>query len=361
MLFSYTYVPHSMETMQAYLDFIFFEVWCQAQGREYDIEILFTNNDVLRTMIIELHTSEVQGADFFLTGMQQIFEDFKQLTDVQIEQLRCMYQANNDIEGVCSGRDDVVPVTYEDINSISGDLSDHLKVFYKNLYSQSFLSLKSIRDRIGEIDNHYHDFMTTNNQGKCPFCGIIDIKGIYHTKREAYDHFLPKDKYPFNTLNFHNLAPACNECNSSYKLAHDPLFHSKNPVASNSGRRRKAFYPYSTCRYEIELQITLNVIDWNELTPDEIKIDVGPAVLREEIETWLDVYGIDERYEAKCCAENDGKGWIREIVDESQNYNQTSQQYLEGKLKTAANQPWVDTNFLKKPFLEACKSKGVFD
>jgi hypothetical protein len=361
MLFPYTYVPHSMEMMQEYLDFIFYDVWCQAQGKEYDIEELFSGNNALKTMITKLHTSEVQGADFFLTGLQQIFEDFKHLSDLQIEDLKQMYRANNDIEGVCSGCDHRMPATYADIDNISKDLSKHFKAFYKNIYSQSFLSLKSVRDRIGEIDNHYYDFMAENTQGKCPFCGISDIKGIYHSKREAYDHFLPKDKYPFNTINFHNLAPACHDCNSSYKLACDPLLHSKNPLTSSSGERRKAFYPYSTNTYTIELKVSLNVSDWAELTPDEIEVDAGPDQIKNEIDTWLDVYGIEERYKAKCCAENDGKGWIREIVDESINYGQAPMQYLEGKLKTASNQPWVDNNFLKKTFLEACRSNGVFD
>lgn len=33
MLFSYTYVPHKMEKMQAFIDFIFYEVWCKARVR----------------------------------------------------------------------------------------------------------------------------------------------------------------------------------------------------------------------------------------------------------------------------------------------------------------------------------------
>ncbi len=30
MLFSYTYVPHQMEKMQEFINFIFHEVWCKA-------------------------------------------------------------------------------------------------------------------------------------------------------------------------------------------------------------------------------------------------------------------------------------------------------------------------------------------
>ena len=61
------------------------------------------------------------------------------------------------------------------------------------------------------------------------------MKGTHHSKREAYDHYLPKVLYPFNSINFRNLAPACHECNSTYKLGKDP--------AHNPAGRRKAFNP----------------------------------------------------------------------------------------------------------------------
>ena len=38
----------------------------------------------------------------------------------------------------------------------------------------------------------------------CPFCGLGDIKGVHHTKRETYVHYLPKALYPFNSINFRN-------------------------------------------------------------------------------------------------------------------------------------------------------------
>ena len=354
MLFPYTYTPHTMEKMQGYIDFIFNDVWYSALGAEYDIEVLFADNDELKTLIIELHTSEVEGADFFLKGIQLIYEDFTKLTIVEMVQLKMWYDANNNIELACADLSSRSPATYSDVMVISTSISKHLKDFFKNLYSQSFLSLKSVRDKIGDINNHYDIFITANLQGKCPFCGIQDVKGVHHTKREAYDHYLPKDKFPFNTINFRNLAPTCHECNSTYKLA-------KNPIVDEGGKRRKVFYPYSSKSYNIEINMTLEVTDWTDITPEDIQLEIGPDTLNEEISTWLDVYGLDERYKAKCCGEHDGKGWIREIVDESANFGQTPQQYLQGKLQTAENQPWVDVNFLRKPFLDACNEKGLFN
>jgi len=361
MLFSYTYVPHSMETMQGYIDYIFHNVWCTARGNDYDIEALFAGNNELRELIAELHTSEKKGADFFLTGLQQIFEDFKHLSNAQLNQLKQWFHSNNNIEQACAGDPAVTPATYAVVAGLSGALSAHLRAFFKNLYSQSFLSLKSIKDRIGEIDNHYHSFMETNKQGKCPFCGIQDVKGIYHSKREAYDHFLPKDKYPFNSINFHNLVPTCHECNSSYKLSIDPLFNTTSPLLSNAGRQRKAFYPYSNNPHNIELEISLIASDWTHITPDDIQLNIGPNAIKEEIDTWLDVYGIDERYKAKCCGENDGKAWIVQILDEWKEDGRNPVDFLSTLERLAKRQPYCDDNFLKKPFLEACKNRGLFN
>lgn len=355
MLFPYVFVAHQMDKMQGYIDFIFYEVWCKADGKEYDIDVLFAANAELREMITELHTNENRGADFFLTGLQQLFEDFKTLTDEQIEKLKLWYRSNNDIEGLCRGNHDLEPATYEDVTAeISEDFSNHLKAFCKNLYSQRFLSLKSVKDRIGNISGHYHDFTATNIHGKCPFCGISDILTGVHKVRDAYDHYLPKDKYPFNSINFHNLAPTCHTCNSGYKT-------SKNTLFSNAGKRRKAFYPFSSDHYTIELSISINAADWTSLSKNDIQIAAGPASLRDEIATWFAVYGIEERYQLKCCAEHDGMDWIREVVDESSNFDQCPKQYLQGKLKTAENQPWADNNFLRKPFLKACEQHGIFD
>ena len=361
MLFSYTYIEHTMEKMQGYIDFIFYDVWCVAKGNDYEINKLFAGNVELKDIITELDTSEVKGAEFFLMGLQQVFEDFKLLSVVEIDQLKHWYDSNNNIELCCAGDSSVTPVTYADISTLSKDLSKHLKSFYKNLYSQSFLSLKSIKNRIGEIDGHYQNFMDKNDEGKCPFCGIHDIKGNYHTKREAYDHYLPKDKYPFNTINFSNLVPACNECNSSYKLSKNTLFESTNPLSTTVGTRRKAFYPYSTNKNDIKFGITLSTQDWTNIIPDEIHFEMLPELLHEEIATWNDVYAIEERYKAKCCGKNDGKGWIIQIIDESENCKLSPEDYLSIKLQTAENSPLVDVNFLKKPFLEACQVAGIFN
>ena len=50
MLFPYTYVPHQMEKMQTFIDFIFHEVWCKAPtSGPFGLD-LFDANAELREM-----------------------------------------------------------------------------------------------------------------------------------------------------------------------------------------------------------------------------------------------------------------------------------------------------------------------
>jgi hypothetical protein len=83
-------------------------------------------------------------------------------------------------------------------------LHDILEKFFKHLFT-NVIKLKAITTRIGDIELHYKDFVKVNDEDRCPFCGINDLKGQYVERREAYDHYLPKDIYPFNSINFLNL------------------------------------------------------------------------------------------------------------------------------------------------------------
>lgn len=273
------------------------------------------------------------------------------MTPLQIDQLKQWYQANNDIEKVCANDPAVQIARYADITAIHPDLSEQLASFFKGLYSQQLLDLAVLRDKIGQINEHYQAFMQVNTTGKCPFCGIGDIKGVHHSKREAYDHYLPKALYPFNSINFRNLAPACHECNSTYKLSKDP--------AHNCAGRRKAFYPYTATCHVIEISIDLPAQDIDQLAPSDIQLTFGPAAVHEEIETWKEVYGIDERYKAKCCG-SDAKDWLEQVRILHDAYNIDPENTLAAVQQQTEKSPLANSNFLKKAFLEGCRRAGIF-
>jgi len=246
----------------------------------------------------------LQGADFFNGHVESIYGHFAQLTPAQVDQFKQWYHANNDVEKICANDPAVHIARYADIRGSHRDLSEELAVFFKGLYSQQLLNLAALKEKVGDIDDHYNAFMEVNKVGKCPFCGMADMQGVYHTKREAYDHYLPKGLYPFNSINFHNLVPACHLCNSSYKTS---------------------------------------------------------IALSEEIETWKDIYGIDERYKAKCCGESDGKYWLQQILDEWTEDGRSPADFLNTLTRLAIKKPYADNNFLKKAFLDGCDRTGLFN
>ncbi|MFN7040401.1 MAG: HNH endonuclease [Acidovorax temperans] len=312
---------------------------------------LFDANAELREVMEAFYYSDAQGADFFYGHVERIYGLFSALTAVQISQFQQWYQGNNDLEKVCANDPATHLARYADIAVNHKDLAAQLGTFFKGLYSQSLLDLAALRAKIGDIDDHYQTFVATNKAGKCPFCGIGDIKGEHHSKREAYDHYLPKALYPFNSINFRNLVPACHECNSTYKLSKDP---SRNPAG-----RRKAFYPFAAAAQAIDIQVALQHSDIENLKPTDVQMQFGPAAITEEIETWKDVYGIEERYKAKFCGENDGKYWLAQVIDECQAYDKQPAEILAMRVQQAQSRPYADCNFLRKPFLEACQQIGV--
>lgn len=362
MLFPYQYLPHAMDTMQGYIQFILEDVWCNAtNGMAYDIDALFAANQGLCDMITELHTQDLKGANVFLTSLQTLFEKFKTLNAAQKQQFKDWSTLNNDIQQLCEHGDQCSPATYSVIAGVFSEgqypgLVTELGRFYKNLYSADFLKLASVQSRIGTVGDHNNKFTTLNDRDVCPFCGLAGILGQYHSKREAYDHYFPKDKYPFNSINFHNLVPACHHCNSSYKLAKNPHYDSKNPL----GSPRRVFYPFSKHMPAIDVSVSLNHPDWENLTANDVEVAFGPDALGSELGTWCEVYEIEERYKAECCSKNSGKAWLADIFDLAKRKGRAPQEYLDDLEQAAGLDPYVDKRFIKMAFLQGCQKAGLF-
>jgi len=353
MLFPYHYIDHPMNKMQEYIDYIFYEVWCKAPACEYDIA-LFDGNTELKEIITAFHYTEPKGAEFFVKGIQTIFEIFKNLDLNQMDQMRNWYLSNNHIEALCKQAPGVDPLTYEEIAYRNGRLSEELKGFFVGLYSEAFLSLQVLSEKIGRIGDHYKEFVRNNANRKCPFCGLSSLDGEYDHTREAYDHYLPKSKYPFSSINFRNLAPICHKCNSSGNKG------AKDPLHDGSGNRRKAFYAYNADTYGLEISLQICSIEIDNLTPQDINIQFGPAALREEISTWNELFSIEERYKAVCCSA-EGQYWVQQVREANENYGLAPRDFLQGKLRESVRKPYQETNFLRKPFLEACDALHIFD
>jgi hypothetical protein len=360
MLFPYTYVPHQMDKMQTFIDFIFHEVWCKAPTSGPFGLNLFDANAELREVMEAFYYSDSQSADFFYGHVERIYGMFSALTAAQINQFQQWYRGNNNLEKVCANDPATILARYADITATHKALSDQLSTFFKGLYSQSLLGLAVLRAKIGEIDDHYKKFVEINKAGVCPFCGINDLLGEYHSKREAYDHYLPKALYPFNSINFKNLVPACHHCNSSYKASKNLAYTPKDPAGATF--RRVVFYPYTTTSYAIELQVTLQHSDIEKITPTDISLQFGPDAIIDQINTWRDVYSIEERYKARISGngQNDAKYWLAQVLDEWKEDGRHPSDYMKTLTRQAIKHPYASCNFLKKPFLDECQKHGLF-
>ena len=71
--------------------------------------------------------------------------------------------------------------------------------------------------------------------------------------------------------------------------------------------------------------------------------------------------GIEERYKAKLCGENDGKYWLTQVLDEWQCDGKLPADYLTTLTRLATSRPYAESNFLRKPFLEAYHRFGLLD
>lgn len=368
MHFTYKYINHEVEELQELLDFLFYEVWCKADG-DFDVEKLSgceRLKDIYEALgNIDIDAKGGKSADFFNQHIEKIYAEFLKLNEDQITQLKEGYSNNNNIEGLCTDKT-IQPLLYKQIETEHPDLAKLFKSFYGNLYgSNSPFNLVIFGDLKKKlIPDHYFKLMEANKREVCPFCGLLHLKGNNHGCREAYDHYLPKAIFPFSPVNFKNLAPMCNECNSSYKTTKIPIEKS-NPVEDEE-TRKLAFYPYAEESPNIEFQVQINTADINSLCPDDIQIEISSDGNDEQVESWIRVFGLEERYKASLCSPDDGKAWVNSIIEGydnavAQGSTLTREQYFEAQYIDAKFQPETEKGFIKAPFLEACKDKGIFN
>ncbi|MCA6436887.1 MAG: hypothetical protein IM600_00595 [Bacteroidetes bacterium] len=367
MLFPYKYIIHEIEKFQKYSDFLFLEVWYDAK-KPFSSAVL-SKLPELKSIYERLHNEDSEGARFFNSHVEEIYNEFKKLKPIDRNKLKNWYKINNSIYSLCENRN-LKPINYKTLIKKYPVLGVKIKSFYTKLYGkESPFNLAAFGDLSKIIDNHYKKFVEINDEEICPFCGIKEIKGVHHSKREAYDHFIPKSKYPFSSINFKNLAPMCNDCNSSYKLTKEPLMHIDPITKKVNNIRRKSFYAYSYKKINLETSISLTSVDIANLSANDIAINVkaiDPVSYIDRIEGWKEVYGIDERYKAKVLSKRGANKWYNELQETinlqklSGDDNKNILDLYDMKIKEANADLLDNANFIKKAFLEECRNKKLF-
>ncbi|MBK9014698.1 MAG: hypothetical protein IPM82_11815 [Saprospiraceae bacterium] len=220
----FKYIPSPIQQLHEHVAEIV-GIWCDAAGA-FSVDLI--QDAVLKDLVgkIEVRKQKWQQV------IADIHELFRQLTPAERKAIREGFIQNNRIEELCSKTAD--PVHYSDLPEL---VRQPLKDFFTELYT-GVLNRKPFIDAYKTTTKDYFDkLIETSDLTICPFCGMNSLKSKYQDGRDAFDHFLPKGTYPFNAINFKNLAPICHECNSDEKLAKDPLFEG----AEKTGRRLATF------------------------------------------------------------------------------------------------------------------------
>jgi hypothetical protein len=199
----------------------------------------------------------------------------KNLTSSEQKQILQAFNDQNDIALLLSGHCTCQAIT---------DLPESIRKPIKSLFEAAFDLLTDLEIR----DRHYQKIYDACAYHLCPFCGCeyFDAPGA---PREALDHYLLKNNYPFAAANLRNLVPMGSKCNSSHKGTQD--------ILKRDGKPRKAFDPYNHEIVTISLDNSQPFAGTIGKTGEQLpkwKIDFSRDC--EEVTTWDEVFHIRERY-----------------------------------------------------------------
>lgn len=276
----------------------------------FPIEYIDTNmvylNEIFKYFIIKSITlnqyrkTSLFPADFvpvhdnnknaFQQKFKAVFEQIRILTPGQKKLLKRMYFNQQRTKRLC--QDGVAIV---DLSNYPVPFKNALKALGKYLYESGLkntqirqLAIIKYGDNNSSLYEHWIAYKQRNGS-VCCFCGIQDYEEQLPDEsdikwRPAYDHYLPKEKYPFAAVNFKNLIPCCYQCNSKSKGAVDPCNWSL-------AGQKQAKYPFSN---EITLGLTFKFVKENVAAKTPWIVELRNEA-DEAHQTWNMVYKIKDR------------------------------------------------------------------
>lgn len=262
-------------------------------------------------------------------AFEEIFDYVKALGKSEKEDFLNEIIEANEIENICTGH--YKPKCFDpEPEGIELTLKELFSKLYRDVLDGAHFRLaikKNLRDHFNEFSDLNEDITL------CPMCGIGELKKSADKTRDQYDHYLPKTKYPFSSVNFYNLVPCCMECNS-LQVKGD-----KDIVSISNGR---LFFPYEE-NYE-GLMFIPRIIN-NDVRVENIHWEFEffhRSGRKQEIESWKAIYDIDLRYKGYVAARV--KKWYKTYI----NYSKVSNQLSDDMKKTSYLQ-----------FLESREKEGL--
>lgn len=246
------------------------------------------------------------------TKFKNAFKEIKDLAPTDKKKLLRLYVNHQRIQKLCEKK--TIPKI--ELSCFPQELQKSLKELGEYLYS-SGLKNKAIRQLanggieqgIDSLLSHSKRFREENGD-VCCFCGINDyeeqLADTTDTKqwRPAYDHFLPKDKYPLAAVNFKNLFPVCYQCNSKAKGAIDPCY------CKAERQRKLSFYPFNN-NLNGELFFSYATNDTAILSNEFWQVELGDDTDENQL-TWDRVFDITNRVKDRLNRKY--KKWLQGIL-----------------------------------------------
>lgn len=268
--------------------------------------------------------------------LKEDFETFKQTyvlsSDKEKVKILDAYEKNIQIERLCSL--EVKPVSYDELYLDASQEFEKclnaLKLLQNYLYD-NLLKLKGLMETVGTLKNYYEKFYDNSIKYVCPFCGLDNMLTSKDVFREAFDHYIPRSKYPFVSLIRENLFPICHTCNSTFKGDKNPRDYGK------------VFYPFAKKSNDCEpaFDIRAGVIE---------NMVINSTSFMEEIKTWDEVFGIKDRI--KNFAEINLNGWMSDIEEAMRSYNVDYVTAKNAEIDRCRSNKMQNYKFIKKAILE---------
>lgn len=341
MLKSLIYKNHLISMGQSFVNYLFLEVIFNNNILENNM--LFTSD-----LIIDKYKGIVDNVnnEYLLDSINIIFLICKNLKNKDLKLLRRAVHVNNKIENLCIG--DEMPITYREINKINLDLSHEIQKLSGRLYKY-VIDLQPFYSIYGRKSDFYKNII--GEETVCNCCGVGTMLNIHQEPVGALDHYFPINHYPFSSINFKNLVPICDICNSKYKTQKDTLFKikakKKNGRKIYNVKKYKAFYPYSDRNELIDVSVNIISNDLTNLKKEDIVINYSLVNGDEEIENWERLFKVSEIHKANLLS-NESRNYINQQFDIVRNLGMTIEEYH----SLINSNPFYDKNFIRVPYLK---------
>lgn len=188
----------------------------------------------------------------------------------------------------------------------------------------------------------------------CPYCNknytytIMNKSKQY--SRPDFDHFLPKEKYPYFALSFYNLIPSCQICNRTLKHTKEFTLNTHlHPYQDdfNSVKKFTTTKPLVLCNRENEFEITFKNKSSDEILVKKADKNIEDLALELQYNRHKDiVLELKDRYDLY----NDAS--IQVLLKDTEIFKKKDEEYIKSLIMCSSTK---DKNINKRPISKLIK------